>query len=83
MKLGAGRERKESRIDLSAGIFLNKKVGEYVNKGENIATLYGNDEKRLQEVLPEAEASIKISGQKEGRRKLVYGIVRRDGIEMF
>lgn len=83
MKLGAGREKKEDRIDLAAGIFLNKKVGEHVNKGENIATLYGNDEKRLQEVLPEAEASIKISGQKESKRKLVYGIVREDGIEMF
>jgi pyrimidine-nucleoside phosphorylase len=83
MKLGAGREKKEDRIDLSAGIFLSKKVGEHVNKGENIATLYGNDEKRLQEVLPEAEASIKISGQKESQRRLVYGIVRKDGIEMF
>lgn len=40
MKLGAGREKKEDRIDMSAGIVLNKKVGDYVKKGEVLATLY-------------------------------------------
>lgn len=44
MKLGAGRATKESEIDLAAGLILHKKVGDYVNKGDVIVTLYANDE---------------------------------------
>ena len=40
MQLGAGRERKEDIIDMSAGIILNKKVGDKVEKGDVLATLY-------------------------------------------
>ena len=40
MKLGGGRERKEDTIDMSSGIVLKHKVGEFVNKGDELATLY-------------------------------------------
>lgn len=45
MKLGAGRATKESEIDLAAGLILHKKVGDYVEKGDAIATLYANIDK--------------------------------------
>ncbi|MGP6146063.1 pyrimidine-nucleoside phosphorylase [Jeotgalibaca sp. A122] len=45
MKLGAGRATKESVIDLAAGLILHKKVGDFVEKGESIVTLYANTEK--------------------------------------
>ena len=38
--LGAGRETKDSAIDYSAGIILNKTVGEYIEKGELLMTLH-------------------------------------------
>ncbi|MEG1612914.1 MAG: thymidine phosphorylase [Clostridia bacterium] len=38
--LGAGRNKKEDNIDYSAGIILNKKLGDYVNQGDVIATLF-------------------------------------------
>ncbi len=44
-KLGAGRLTKDDVIDLSVGIVLNKKVGDYVEKGELLATIYYNDKK--------------------------------------
>lgn len=37
--LGGGRETKDSVIDLSVGIVLNKKKGDYVRKGDTIAVL--------------------------------------------
>lgn len=40
MRLGAGREKEDDVIDYAAGIVLNKKVGDKVNKGETLATLY-------------------------------------------
>ncbi len=46
-KLGAGRERKEDSIDLSAGIVLDKKVGDLVNSGDVLAYLHTNKEKEI------------------------------------
>ena len=43
VKLGAGRETKESVIDHGAGIVLNKKIGDYVKKDETLAILYSNN----------------------------------------
>ncbi len=40
--LGAGRNSKEDEIDYLAGIVLNKKTGDYVKKGDLIATLYSS-----------------------------------------
>ena len=42
MALGGGRETKESKIDLSVGLELKKKIGEYVKEGENLAVIYAN-----------------------------------------
>ncbi len=40
LRLGAGRENKESEIDFTAGIIFEKTVGDKVKKGERLATLY-------------------------------------------
>lgn len=42
MKLGGGREVITDVIDMSAGIVLNKKIGDKVEKGELLCTLYTN-----------------------------------------
>lgn len=47
MLLGGGRETKDSKLDLSVGLVLQKKVGDKVKKGETIAVLHGNDEQKL------------------------------------
>lgn len=44
MKLGGGRERIEDTIDMSAGIVLNKKIGDFAKNNELLATLYTNKE---------------------------------------
>ncbi|MCM1254017.1 MAG: pyrimidine-nucleoside phosphorylase [Clostridium sp.] len=46
--LGGGRETKESVIDLSVGLILHKKVGDYVKKGEFLATIHANDRQKLE-----------------------------------
>ena len=40
--LGAGRTTKEADIDLSVGIVLHKKIGDFVEKDEKIATMYSH-----------------------------------------
>lgn len=50
MLLGAGRATKEDEIDLAVGIMLEKKVGDYVEAGDTLATLYANTKKVDQSV---------------------------------
>ncbi len=47
--LGGGRETKESVIDLSVGLVLQKKTGDYVRAGEPLAFLHANDEGKARE----------------------------------
>ena len=42
MTLGGGRETLDDTIDMSAGIMLNKKVGDYVKEGEALCYLHSN-----------------------------------------
>ncbi|GGI41169.1 pyrimidine-nucleoside phosphorylase [Mammaliicoccus stepanovicii] len=44
MLLGAGRATKDDIIDLAVGLVLNKKVGDKVEKGESLVTIYANQE---------------------------------------
>lgn len=43
-ELGAGRKKKDDTIDLCSGIMLKKKTGDFVRKGDVLATLYTNRE---------------------------------------
>jgi pyrimidine-nucleoside phosphorylase len=40
MRLGAGREKEDDLIDPTAGIILNKKIGDKVSRGDLLLTLY-------------------------------------------
>ncbi|MEB6196609.1 pyrimidine-nucleoside phosphorylase [Mammaliicoccus sciuri] len=42
MLLGAGRATKDDIIDLAVGLVLNKKVGDKVEVGESLVTIYAN-----------------------------------------
>ena len=48
--LGAGRIKKEDKIDNSVGIVLNKKVGDFVENNEILAYIYSNDEEKAKRV---------------------------------
>lgn len=64
MMLGAGRQTKEDVIDLGVGIVLNKKVGEHVEKGENILTIHTNT-KKIDDILNKLDNSITIDSKGE------------------
>lgn len=44
MMLGAGRKTKEDSIDHAVGLRLNKKIGDKVEAGESLLTIYSNEE---------------------------------------
>ena len=63
-KLGAGREKKEDKIDYTAGIVLNKKIGDFVEKGEKIATLYSSKIENMEELKEDFKEAIEIQREK-------------------
>lgn len=60
MLLGAGRATKESEIDLAVGLMLHKKVGDYVEVGESLATIYANRED-VEEVMNKIYSNVTMS----------------------
>ena len=58
--LGAGRIKKEDKIDMSVGIILNKKVNDYVEEGGILATIYANDEKKCEDAINQIKDIIKF-----------------------
>jgi len=59
MKLGAGRAVKSDQLDYETGIIFHKKVGESVTEGEQIATIYGN-ENISEDMLTNFQKNVKI-----------------------
>ena len=47
--LGAGRAKKSDAIDHAVGLLIHKKVGDRVESGEPLFTIYANDESKLAE----------------------------------
>lgn len=73
--LGGGRETKESEIDLSVGLYLNKKVGEYVEKGDIIATFYATDENKLLSATSRFINAVHISKEEPPKSDFIKGII--------
>ena len=73
--LGASRENSSRPIDLSVGIYLNKKSGEYVNKGENLYTIYSNDEEKTKIAQKFCDEAFSINESKPSHVNLVYAVI--------
>lgn len=81
--LGAGRETKESTIDLAVGIVLHKKIGDFVKKGEAIATIYANNDEKQKISANMVLDAYEIVQEKIIAKSLIKGIVTKDGITRF
>lgn len=49
--LGAGRTKKEDKINPRVGFVFNKKVGDIVNEGDILGYIHSDDEKKLEYVM--------------------------------
>ena len=75
LMLGGGRETKESEIDLSVGLLLDKKTGDMVKKGDKIATVYSSDENKTGPVIERFLKAYHFSSEKCEKQKLIKGII--------
>ncbi len=75
MVLGAGRAKVDDVIDAGAGIVLHRKVGDTVEKGSTLATVYYNDSKNLDESRSRLKAAYSIGKEPASRGKLIQSII--------
>ena len=73
-ELGAGRKTKNDKIDLQVGIVLNKKIGDFVSKGEKLATIYANDIEKDLETETKLLAIYEI-GKDEIKERTILDII--------
>ena len=74
--LGGGRETKESEIDLSVGLILHKKKGDYVEKGEALASIYASDARKLEEAKKCFASVYTFSEKPVEKPVLIKGIIK-------
>lgn len=72
--LGAGRHKKGDVLDLSAGIYLHKKVSDFVEKGEKIATIYTEKENEVEGAIDRIKAAYAFSDKREDYKLIIEEI---------
>ncbi len=71
VSLGAGRARKEDRIDHRAGIKVHKKMGDRVEAGDEIATLIAGKEGALELGLKLLSSAYRVSSTPVEKHQLI------------
>ncbi len=75
--LGGGRETKESEIDLTVGIRLQKHLGDRINESDEVAILYGNDENKLESAYLRFVNAYTLSKDNTFNNQIVYEVITK------
>jgi pyrimidine-nucleoside phosphorylase len=74
-ELGAGREKKEDPIDLAVGVKIHVKVGERVEAGAPLVTIYANDSDKVPAALNFLRSAIVVGEQPVEPLPLFYDVI--------
>ncbi|MBQ2960207.1 MAG: pyrimidine-nucleoside phosphorylase [Oscillospiraceae bacterium] len=76
MHLGGGRITKDSGIDLSVGVLLNKKLGDYVEAGETLAIIHAASEESAKQQEESLRACFNLSDSPVQRPAFIKAVLR-------
>lgn len=74
--LGGGRVTKDSEIDLTVGVLLNKKRGDKVRMGDTLATIFANDMEKAKEAYAKIVCAYEIQPKQPEPVSMIKGVVR-------
>lgn len=77
---GAGRRKKEDSVEYGAGFLFHGKVGDPVDKGQNLVTVYSDRPKLVPSVLERLRKAIHIVPEPVSQPKMVLHQVDRNGV---
>ncbi len=75
MMLGAGREKKDDKIDPAVGIWLTKRHGDYIKAGEELAVFHVNDSGNLEDAISVFKSAYKIEEKEPDELPLIYTVI--------
>jgi pyrimidine-nucleoside phosphorylase/thymidine phosphorylase len=76
MLLGAGREAMDAKIDPAVGIVLEHKVGDRIQAGEQLCSIYYNPEANVEEASQMVEDAFHISAAAPEPHPLIYEVIQ-------
>jgi pyrimidine-nucleoside phosphorylase len=76
--LGAGRDRKDAKIDLAVGIVLEKKIGDPVKAGEILAVIHARTADDAANVTERVAAAFTVASQAQPRALLLRRVTATD-----
>ena len=74
--LGAGRIKKDDKIDYSVGIILNKKVSNKVIKDEILGYVHANDEEKAKSTVEKLQNIIKIDQEETKKLETIIKVIQ-------
>jgi pyrimidine-nucleoside phosphorylase len=73
--LGAGRNRVEDVIDPAVGLYMERKLGDRVRRGDVLCRIHWNDEERLRDALGLIEQAFEIKARPARSRPVIHAIL--------
>jgi thymidine phosphorylase len=79
LELGAGRVRKEDKVDHAAGLVIEAPVGAHVRAGDPLVVVHARSEELIQTVAPRLQQAWRLTASEVRRPPHVLARVDRDG----
>ena len=80
LELGAGRLRKEDKVDPSAGLVIQRQVGDPVHAGDTLVLVDARTREQAEKLAPRLRAAWKLSLSQVTRPPHVLARVDKDGV---
>ena len=74
--LGAGRAKLTDVIDPAVGIVFSKRLGEQVNTGDIVCTVYANDEAKAAEAVKMIREAVRFSDKPVAAPQLILDVIK-------
>jgi pyrimidine-nucleoside phosphorylase len=73
--LGAGRNRVEDVVHPGVGLYLEKKLGDPVKRGDTLCQIHYDDKKRLRDAMPFIQEAFKVDHRRARNRPLIHAVM--------
>ena len=80
LELGAGRVRKEDKVDHAAGLVIEAPVGSFVRVGDPLAVVHARSDELVRQVAPRLQAAWRVRAGELKRQPHVLARVDKDGV---
>ena len=74
-KLGAGRATKDDIIDPAVGLIMRVRLGDKIEEGDSVCTLYVNDDSNLPEIMEQLYDAVRITEEPADTRPMVLAVI--------